>query len=45
EGGDVFDAGGDEALRGIVPEPTVLLLMSAALPLVFFKRLRRVFSS
>lgn len=41
EGGDVFDAGGDEALRGIVPEPTVLLLMSAALPLVFCRRLRK----
>lgn len=48
EGVDVFGSGlgtgVDEAFRGIVPEPTVLLLMSAALPLVFFKRLRQVFS-
>ena len=49
EGVDVFGTGlgigVDEAFRGIVPEPTVLLLMLAALPLVFFKRLRQVFSS
>ena len=49
EGVDVFGTGlgtgVDEAFRGIVPEPTVLLLMSAALPLVFFRRLRQVFSS
>ena len=49
EGVDVFGTGlgigVDEAFLGIVPEPTVLLLMLAALPLVFFKRLRQVFSS
>lgn len=48
EGVDVFGTGlgtgVDEAFRGIVPEPTVLLLMLAALPLVFFKRLRQVLS-
>ena len=49
EGVDVFGSGlgtgVDEAFRGLVSEPTVLLLMLAALPLVFFKRLRQVYSS
>lgn len=48
DGVDVFGAGfgkgADEAFRGVVPEPTVLLLLLAALPLIFSKRLRQVFS-
>ena len=49
DGVDVFGTGlgmgVEQAYRGIVPEPTVLLLMLTALPLVFLKRFRQVFSS